>query len=38
MAVGNLIATEETFVSASRSLMNVPVLTAIAHYNSTDLT
>lgn len=38
MAVGNLIATEETFVSVSRSLMNVPILTAIALCSSTDIT
>lgn len=38
MTAGNLIATEETFVPESRSLMNTPILTAIALCTSTNPT
>lgn len=38
MTAGNLIATEETFVPESRSLMNAPILTAIALCTSTNPT
>lgn len=38
MTAGNLIATEETFVPESRSLMNAPILTAMALCTSTNPT